>query len=102
MKTKPADLVVNEIDLDNPPPLTLKQKREIAKLERMPESSIDYSDIPSAHEPTTRLYRPLKEQVTARIDADVLAWLKTDGRGYQSRMNAILRREMLASRKGKR
>ena len=44
------------------------------------------------------LYRPVKRQVTARVDADVLAWLKSQGKGYQSRINAILRREMLAAR----
>jgi uncharacterized protein (DUF4415 family) len=43
------------------------------------------------------LYRPVKRQVTARLDADVLAWLKAQGKGYQSRINAILRREMLAA-----
>ena len=45
------------------------------------------------------LYRPVKKQITARVDADVLAWLKSQGKGYQSRMNAILRREMLAARR---
>jgi hypothetical protein len=43
------------------------------------------------------LYRPVKRIVTARLDGDVLEWLKSSGRGYQSRMNAILRREMLSS-----
>jgi uncharacterized protein (DUF4415 family) len=43
------------------------------------------------------LYRPVKRQITARVDADVLAWLKSQGKGYQSRINAILRREMLAA-----
>ena len=43
-----------------------------------------------------RFYRPVKAQITARLDADVLAWLKAGGKGYQSRMNAILRREMMA------
>ena len=43
------------------------------------------------------LYRPIKQIVTARLDRDVLEWLKSHGRGYQSRMNAILRREMLSS-----
>ena len=37
-------------------------------------------------------------QITASLDKDVLAWLKADGRGYQTRMNAILRREMLQAR----
>lgn len=40
------------------------------------------------------LYRPVKKQITVRVDADVLAWLKSQGKDYQSRMNAILRREV--------
>ena len=43
-----------------------------------------------------RFYRPIKQQITARLDADVLAWLKAGGQGYQTRMNAILRRAMMA------
>jgi uncharacterized protein (DUF4415 family) len=46
-----------------------------------------------------RFYRPVKRQITARVDADVLEWLKGQGKGYQSRINAILRREMLAAAK---
>src|SRR3546814_1770868 len=49
-----------------------------------------------------RFYKPIKQQVTARLDADVLAWLKSQGTGYQARMNAILRREMLAAAKERR
>jgi uncharacterized protein (DUF4415 family) len=44
-----------------------------------------------------RFYRPVKKQITARVDADVLDGLKSQGKGYQGRINAILRREMLAS-----
>jgi uncharacterized protein (DUF4415 family) len=48
------------------------------------------------------LYRPLKKPITVRLDADVLAWFKKDGRRYQSRINAALRkvmeREMKAAR----
>jgi uncharacterized protein (DUF4415 family) len=70
-----------------------------------PDSATDTSDIPvmsdeewaKAMKYKGRFYRPVKQQVTARLDADVLAWLKKEGRGYQSRMNEILRREMLAS-----
>jgi uncharacterized protein (DUF4415 family) len=36
----------------------------------------------------------MKEAVTVRLDADVVHWLKRDGKGYQTRLNAILRREM--------
>lgn len=45
-------------------------------------------------------YRPTKTSTTVRIDSDVLMWLRSQGPGYQSRINAILRREMLASLKG--
>ena len=40
------------------------------------------------------LYRPLKKPITVRLDADVLAWFKKDGRRYQSRINAALRKVM--------
>ena len=40
------------------------------------------------------LYRPLKKPVTLRLDADVIAWFKKDGRKYQTRMNAALRTVM--------
>jgi uncharacterized protein (DUF4415 family) len=69
------------------------------------DNEIDTSDIPvltNAEWAKTRrvrgnLYRPVKQIVTARLDGNVLEWLKSHGKGYQSRMNAILRREMLAS-----
>jgi uncharacterized protein (DUF4415 family) len=40
-------------------------------------------------------YKPIKKTVNVRLDADVIEWLKSGGAGYQTRMNAILRREML-------
>lgn len=40
------------------------------------------------------LYRPLKKPVTLRLDADVIAWFKKDGRRYQTRINAALRKVM--------
>jgi len=42
-----------------------------------------------------RMYRPIKKPVTMRLDADVIAWLKEDGRGYQTKANALLRKEMV-------
>jgi len=41
-----------------------------------------------------RFYRPVKETVTIRLDADVLDWLKKGGKGYQTRVNKILRAVM--------
>jgi uncharacterized protein (DUF4415 family) len=43
-----------------------------------------------------RFYRPLKQQISLRVDADVLAWFRAHGGKYQSYMNAVLRREMQA------
>jgi uncharacterized protein (DUF4415 family) len=45
------------------------------------------------------LYRPIKNPVTLRLDADVLAWFKKQGRGYQTRINRALRKVMMEERK---
>ena len=42
-------------------------------------------------------YKPIKKTVNVRLDADVIEWLQSTGRGYQTRMNAILREAMLHS-----
>jgi uncharacterized protein (DUF4415 family) len=41
------------------------------------------------------MYKPMKKTINVRLDADIIEWLKSGGAGYQTRMNAILRREML-------
>jgi uncharacterized protein (DUF4415 family) len=41
-----------------------------------------------------RLFKPIKVTVTCKLDADIVAWLKQDGKGYQTRLNTILRRAM--------
>ena len=85
------------------PPLTEKQIAHLKALSARPDSEIDTSDIPELtveqwkRGVRGRFYRPVKRQITARVDADVLEWLKSQGDGYQSRINAILRREMLAA-----
>ncbi len=87
--------------------LTPKQKRELKKPAAMPDSSIDYSDIPPLTEKFWKnairnpWYRPRKQQVTLRIDADVLAWLRRGGKGYQSRLNSLLRNTMIEQLRGK-
>jgi len=84
--------------------LTAKQKAEIEALNRMPASDINCSDIPELTEQElkkavqSRFYRPVKQHVSLRIDADVLAWFKSQGKGYQTRINAILRERMLHSK----
>lgn len=104
MNTK---LVRMDIDLENLPPLTEEEKAQLKALAERPDSEIDFSDIPELTEAfwknavRGRFYKPTKTSTTVRIDSDVLAWLRSEGKGYQSRINAILRREMLASLKVK-
>jgi len=76
-------------------------RKELAALAAKPESEIDFSDLPATSEQDwqgavrNKFYRPIKQQLTVRIDADVLEWLKNQGKGYQSRLNEILRSAML-------
>jgi hypothetical protein len=64
----------------------------------MKDSDINYSDIPPLgnefFEKATVAWPPAKQQLTIRLDADVLNWLKANGRGYQTRINRILRAAM--------
>lgn len=92
------------MDLDAPPPLTEEQRAELERLAARPDEEIDTSDIPPLTETfwanATRfrdraLYRPVKRSTTVRLDADVLQWLKGKGKGYQTRLNAILREAMM-------
>jgi len=98
MKTKMVSYTFETL-----PPLTEKQRAKLRALAARPDSEIDTSDAPELTDEEWKnakrghFYRPVKRQITARVDADVLEWLKAQGKGYQSRINAILRREMLAS-----
>lgn len=77
------------------PPLSEEQKAEIEALKAMPESEIDTSDIPESTGDGSFYYiQSLKMPQTdihAKIDNDTLAWLKSFGKGYQRKMNNILR-----------
>jgi uncharacterized protein (DUF4415 family) len=78
--------------------LTEEQSQEIMQLAAMPDEEIDYSDIPSVKDwdeaVAGKFYRPIKQTVTIRLDADVVNWLKQGGRGYQTRVNRLLRAAM--------
>lgn len=76
--------------------LTDKQRKELQLLAQRPDSEIDLSDIPEIRQLPSdavigKFYRPKKQSVTLRLDADVLAWLKASGDGYQTRVNQYLR-----------
>ena len=82
--------------------------RQLAALAAMRDEDIDFSDIPEITEEQFRrgvrglFYRPVKKPVTMRLDADVIAWLKEDGKGYQTKANSLLRREMIRARTEKK
>ena len=70
-------------------------KSDLARLDRMRDAEIEYSEIPpldkSFLKKATTAWPPVKKQLTIRLDADVLDWIKGHGRGYQTRINRILR-----------
>lgn len=85
--------------------LTTKQASELKALQAMPDSAIDYNDAPPTKPEEWRdavvgkFYRPIKQQLTLRIDADVVDWFKKQGRGYQTRINELLRDAMMKEAK---
>lgn len=83
------------LDRSNPPPLTAEQKARLTALAAMPDEKIDTSDAPLRPDAiwmkaAAQLPRS-KQQVTLRIDADVLEFFRHMGTRYQSRINAVLR-----------
>ena len=87
-------------------PITDKQRRELQKLAKLPDSRIDYSDAPevkarAADIQVGRFYRPIKQLVSLRVDAEVLAWFRGHGKKYQTYMNEVLRREMQGNSQGR-
>jgi len=89
--------------LDDLPPLDIER---IEKLKKMHDKDIDFSDMPAmTQEQLARfvpakllnrsLYRPIKIPVKINYDADVLEWFRSFGKGYQTRINAVLREYMM-------
>jgi uncharacterized protein (DUF4415 family) len=80
-------------------PITDTERRELQALADRPDSQIDYSDAPERRPRASdvqvgRFYRPIKQLVSLRVDADVLHWFRGRGKKYQTYMNEVLRREM--------
>ena len=128
MKTKQADSIKVElkrlakipeerIDYSDIPPLTdqfwetairnpfhrgIKQNAEESVIEEEPEAV----GFPPLSDPfwiktlNNPYYRPTKQATTVRIDSDVLAWLKSRGRGYQTKINSILREALIEEIRG--
>lgn len=85
-------------------------REELDQLEKraaLPDNQIDTADIPEAPAENwafargSAFYRPVKQRVTIRLDADVLEWFKrhAEGRGYQTEINRVLRRHVVDAEK---
>ena len=74
---------------------TTRVATELKRLATMRDEDIDTSDIPEILDWTGaergRFYRPVKQTVTIRLDADVLHWFRAQGAGYQTKVNQVLR-----------
>jgi uncharacterized protein (DUF4415 family) len=98
---KKKNTVRYKLDPASLKPLSKAEKAKLAALAARPDEEIDTSEIPPLSEKFWRnavrnpFYRPQKAQLTVRVDADVLAWLRSGGRGYQTKLNAILRSAMV-------
>ena len=100
------------LDPDNLPPLTAEQTAQLEALSDWPDEAIDYSDSPPLDGAVWKsavdgpFFRPIKKQLTLRLDADLIDWFKHDAggeggkaRGYQTRINRALREYVTAQRK---
>ena len=78
--------------------LTPARSKMLKKLETMKDADIDLSDVPEQlnWKGAKRgvFYKPVKQQLTLRLDADVVDWFKKQGAGYQTQINAVLRKHV--------
>lgn len=83
--------------------MSRQQTEDLERLKELPEEDVDTSDIPEVDDWSGavrgRFHRSIKRQITLRLDADLLAWFRAQGRGYQTRINAALREHMESYRK---
>ena len=101
MSEKRTGTVKFRLDAENPPKLTPRQK---SRLDAIPNKAIDYGDVKSQTnmvwtQPGALIPVGNKQQLTVRLDADVLEFFKRTGTRYQSRINAALREYMNAHKK---
>ena len=82
--------------------LTAKQRADLQTLEELPDDQINTNDIPELLDWSGAergvFYRPVKKQITLRLDADVISWFKAHaqgGRGYQTDINQALREHVI-------
>ncbi|MEB0138889.1 MULTISPECIES: BrnA antitoxin family protein [unclassified Undibacterium] len=95
MPMKERNIVKRTLDLKKLPRLSPEKKARLDAVASMPDAQIDYSDaafLPDAVWMKAAAELPhTKQQITLRIDAEVLDFFKHGGKRYQSRINAVLR-----------
>jgi uncharacterized protein (DUF4415 family) len=103
MRTSKSNTVKLTLDPNNPPPLTDDQRARLEAVAAMPDDQIDYSDAPflldAVWMKAVDSLPETKTQITLRIDADVIDFFKHTGKRYQTRINAVLRAYVDASKK---
>jgi uncharacterized protein (DUF4415 family) len=104
MNSEATGLVTYRLDPNNPPVLTEEERQAWELLKKMPDEDIDFSDIPLQTGGGWRRVSELvpaenKQQITLRLDADLIAFFRATGRRYQSRINAALREYVTAQKK---
>ncbi|MBU6297046.1 MAG: BrnA antitoxin family protein [Alphaproteobacteria bacterium] len=85
------------------PKITAEMRRELEALDGLPDDQIDFGDIPEWDGRGTVYiglhYRPGKKSVTIRLDEDMVKWFKSQGKGWQTKMNWALRLYFATHRK---
>jgi uncharacterized protein (DUF4415 family) len=103
MSSEATGLVTYRLDPDNPPVLSAEEQRAWTKLQEMGDEDIDLSDMPERTTGWRRVSELVpaenKQQITLRLDADLIAFFRATGRRYQSRINAALREYVTAQKK---
>jgi uncharacterized protein (DUF4415 family) len=77
-----------------------KAVKKTRKVARLRASASGGKSLPDMGSEWQQYYKVIKKPVTLRLDADVLAWFKKQGRGYQTRINRALRKVMADEKKG--
>jgi uncharacterized protein (DUF4415 family) len=104
MSSETTGLVRYRLDPLNPPTLNAEEEQAWKELQEMRDEDIDLSDIPEQTGGGWRRVSELvpaenKQQITLRLDADVIEFFRATGRRYQSRINAALREYVNANKK---
>jgi uncharacterized protein (DUF4415 family) len=103
MNSEATGLVTYRLDPDNPPVLTLEELQAWEEAKAMRDEDIDLSDMPERTTGWRRVSELVpaenKQQITLRLDADLIAFFRATGRRYQSRINAALREYVTAQKR---